>query len=129
MSDEWPLGNDAQAMSDRSVLNYASGMADALGDGTWKTWSQKQAHEVEETLDSLRVMGGKLTALIVAGRNLELHLMVGSVVHCGQCPCPVAGCKKSLPKFLEALTEAEEASLCAEHRLAREIAALKGGEK
>jgi len=43
-------------VSDKSVLEYAEGMADGLGDGTWKTWDQEQAHEVEEVLDSLRAM-------------------------------------------------------------------------
>ena len=32
----------------------ACGMADALGDGSWRSWSQDQAHEVEREIDRLR---------------------------------------------------------------------------
>lgn len=56
----------------------------------------------------LEEVRGTLKNLIIAARNLEMHLIVGSVVHCGNVPCPSAGCKKSLPQFREALTKAEE---------------------
>lgn len=45
--------------------------------------------------------------LILWAKNLELHLIVGSVVHCGQLPCPSSGCRNSLPKFKESLARAE----------------------
>lgn len=43
-------------MSDKTVLERASAMAECLGDESWRDWTQEQAHEVEEVLDSLRRM-------------------------------------------------------------------------
>jgi hypothetical protein len=43
-------------MSDQTVMNRAEGMAAALGDESWRSWTQEQANEVEEVIDSLRRM-------------------------------------------------------------------------
>lgn len=43
-------------MSDETVMKHAEAMADALGDESWRSWTQEQAHEVEEVLDILRRM-------------------------------------------------------------------------
>ncbi len=41
-------------MSDETVMKHAEAMADALGDESWRSWTQEQAGEVEAVLDSLR---------------------------------------------------------------------------
>lgn len=43
-------------------LTKLSGMADALGDGSWREWTDEQAHEVEATLDAVKKrLGGSMT--------------------------------------------------------------------
>ena len=43
-------------MSDETVMKHAEAMSDALGDESWRSWTQEQAGEVKEVLDSLRRM-------------------------------------------------------------------------
>lgn len=38
----------------RFTLDQLGGMADGLGDGSWRDWSDEQAHEVEQALDEAR---------------------------------------------------------------------------
>lgn len=56
-------------MPDETVWEHASGMADALADGTWRTWSQEQAQEVATVLDRLREGASRSGGIIEAVRK------------------------------------------------------------
>lgn len=52
-----------EARTPENLLARASGMADQLGDGGWRSWTQSEANEVEGVLDALRERMAKLETL------------------------------------------------------------------
>jgi len=71
-------------MSDKTVVEHAEEMADALEDGTWKTWSHERGYEVKEVLDSLCAMvrdrdedRGFARRLVEKVRRVQKHIEAG----------------------------------------------------
>lgn len=60
-------------MSDETVMERAAAMADALDDGSWRSWTQEQAHEVEEAFDALHARVAELEARLAPGRCEWCH--------------------------------------------------------
>lgn len=98
-------------MSDKSVLEYAEGMADALGDGTWKTWTQEQAHEVEEVLDSLRAMVRDYGARVV--RAEKVVRLMEEFRRCGEQPTLDPGGSGEYRRLRRKMEEAHREALAA----------------
>jgi len=55
-------------VSDECDLGRVSGMADALGDESWRSWTQEQASEAEAMLDQLLARVAELEADLLAVR-------------------------------------------------------------
>lgn len=60
-------------MTDETVMRHAEAMADALGDESWRSWTQEQANEVGETLDNLHAA---LRRLVEINRELRVVLAI-----------------------------------------------------